>query len=101
MQGEVCAYMNIRLRGFLVVFDLAQIVNLIWISIKTRYVCLRIPEEYRLADTCGCKACLAEHPEISVNGLSRLISSMLSTSTFSTVLSIRGLTHTCRFQLQL
>ena len=26
------------LRGFLVIFDLAQIVNLVWISFKTQYV---------------------------------------------------------------
>ena len=30
--------MDARLRGFLVIFDLAQIVNLVWISFKTQYV---------------------------------------------------------------
>lgn len=25
-----------RLRGFLVIFDLAQIINLVWLSFKTR-----------------------------------------------------------------
>jgi hypothetical protein len=30
--------MDASLRGFLVIFDLAQIVNLVWISFKTQYV---------------------------------------------------------------
>ena len=30
------------LRGFLVIFDLAQIVNLVWISFKTQYVSLDV-----------------------------------------------------------
>ncbi len=30
--------MDASLRGFLVIFDLAQIVNLLWISFKTQYV---------------------------------------------------------------
>ena len=34
--------MDARLRGFLVIFDLAQIVNLMWISFKTQYVSLNI-----------------------------------------------------------
>lgn len=29
---------HIRLRGFLAIFDLAQVLNLMWISFKTRYV---------------------------------------------------------------
>jgi len=30
----------IRLRGFLVIFDLAQIINLVWLSFKTQCVAL-------------------------------------------------------------
>ena len=29
-----------RLRGFLAVFDLAQIINLVWTSFKTQYVAI-------------------------------------------------------------
>jgi calcium permeable stress-gated cation channel len=29
---------SVSLRGFLVIFDLAQVVNLLWVSFKTRYV---------------------------------------------------------------
>jgi hypothetical protein len=29
---------NASLRGFLAIFDLAQILNLVWISFKTQYV---------------------------------------------------------------
>jgi hypothetical protein len=34
--------MDASLRSFLVIFDLAQIVNLVWISFKTQYVTLDI-----------------------------------------------------------
>ncbi len=68
-----------RLRGFLVLFDLAQIINLAWISFKKQYVkqlsVLPFSNKSSLAY-------LAVHRVKSVNGHSHQISSMQSTSEF-------------------
>ena len=67
----------IRLRGFLVVFDLAQIINLVWLSFKTQYVALSV---LVVIDVNVASVSLDELLATSESGPNHLISSMLSIS---------------------
>lgn len=67
-----------RMQGFLVIFDLAQIFNLIKISLKNRSV--NLSRDVNACDAEKTSAFLVEHPEIYVNGRSPLFLGTPSTS---------------------
>ena len=68
-----------RLRGFLVVFDLAQILNLVWLSFKTQYVALSV---LVVIDVKVASVSLDELLVTSESGPNHLTSSMMSISEF-------------------
>lgn len=70
----------LRLRGFLVVFDLAQIINLVWLSFKTQCVGL---SAFVVIGSNVASVSLGELLAISENGLSHPSSSMLFISEYS------------------
>ena len=69
----------LRLRGFLVVFDLAQIINLVWLSFKTQCVAL---SAFVVIGSNVASVSLDELPAIFESGPNHLSSSTLFISEY-------------------